>query len=62
MVVTISSETKPRRENEATKERIALDDFSQSLKTEISKIKGEIIKWMFVFSLGQIAVIATLVF
>lgn len=39
-----------------------LSEFKGEVKAEISSVKADIIKWMFVFWIGQIAVISSIVY
>ncbi len=52
----IEADTEKKKELLATKEDIA------NLKVEIASIKAELIKWMFIFWLGQIGMLSGIIF
>lgn len=52
----IEADTEKKKELLATKEDIA------NLKVEIAGVKSELMKWMFIFWLGQIGVLSGIIF
>ena len=63
-LVNISNESLKNSILETASDRFErrLSEFKGEVKAEISQVKADIIKWMFVFWIGQIAVITGVVF
>ncbi|MDO9288283.1 MAG: hypothetical protein Q7T83_05790 [Thermodesulfovibrionales bacterium] len=58
--IAIEADTERKKELLATKEDLA--NLRAELKEDIANVKADIIKWMFIFWLGQIGVLTGIIF